>query len=244
MTWTKRSLLAVALGAVLLPAAAQGQVLQGLGLNHPELRDLFVSCPGCADTAVPGAPASVKGAQNGYAPGSVFGRFQGGVPDNQPRVSVYIDSRYPNSGSSPRWTSGDLPGTLLPAFASGGLALVQSTSPYSGIFLQALLYEPDQVKRKTTAKQSSIKLKQNGSIAIRRGTFFSTYQASSVSVLALPDCKAQADIKLSEVSLVANYKMKLRCSGKSTEVESLKQDLAEFFGGKPKNGFDLKGDSP
>ena len=220
-----RSLATLVLATLLYAPAAGAPVFHGLGLDHPGLTDVFVGCPACADTAAIGVTASVKGAQNGSNPGSVIGRFQGGVVPNQARVSFYIGSANPNS-SNTGWTSGDSPGTLAPPFASGALFRVYNTGPLTGPFLQALLYEPDQVTRKTSANKSSIKLKQNGSVAIRQGSVYSSYFASGVSVTKIQDCKAQAEIKFSESEGSAKYKMKLRCSGKSAAVRTAKTVMA------------------
>jgi hypothetical protein len=238
----KRLLFSLALAALLQPVSAGAQVLQGLAIDHPDLRDVYVGCPACSNTAIPGSHVDIKGAANGNAVGDVQGRFQGGVVQAQPRVNFFINSVYPHP-SRTGWDSSEVPGTLAPPFASGALFLLTATSPRSGPFLQALLYEPDQVKRKTSAKQSSITLKQKGSVAIRQGHASSSYNGTSVTTTKIPDCKAQATIKFAEADFTATYKMKLRCSGKSAEVADLKQDLAQYFGGKAKNGFDLSGET-
>ncbi len=212
--------------------------LPGLGLDNPGLADLsFGNYQGF------GAVAAVKGARTGYLTSEVIGRLRAG---QFPATGRPLDYRFPTySGAVPLGSTSQLSDTLVPPFALGVVGLVTyfdtNIGRMFGPFVQAVVYEPDQVKRKGgPGEKARLQMKQNDYLAFRFGQFRGTgfgYPQTLSRGIQIADCKAQVDIKSDPIK-DAPAKMKVKCSGKSAAVEDLKNRLGLILG-KPKSGFSL-----
>lgn len=181
-----------------------------------------------------GPSADVKGTpkdDDGFP--IVRGRLGGGDYS-----SGTLDYRFLNSGSLS--TSGT--STLLPPFANGALfaTTFESGGFRSGRWMQALLYEPDQVKKSTSPSGSKLILKQKGSLGFRVGSFSGTgFNASVNTVFKAPGCKAQANFATKTKAKTGVYKFKVRCGNRTPEEQFVRVQLEALFG-KPRGGFDLQ----
>jgi hypothetical protein len=216
-----------------LPGAAQAVDVPGLGLDQPGLDDLRFGRYGLGETAL------VKGGPNGNATSELVGRLGAGhMPRSSPRQLGY---GFPHTSNDNRNTAYSfLNATLIPVFAKGAVGHATSGGS-SGPFVQAVIYEPDQVKRKgADGAKSRLQIKQKSYVAVRFGRFKGTAGADSVSGgFQVEACKAQVDVKNDpKKSPPGTAKMKFKCSGNSGDVQRIKQALDAIFG-KPKNGFDL-----
>ncbi len=228
--------LAFLLGA---PAASADLSAPGLSLDRDDLRDLDIQCPNITACGSDlrnlqlGAPANVKGAKDpGTTESSLLGRFKGVVaPGNI----------FPSAIGRPAYVGyyGG-PGTLIPPLASGFVRHITDVpSVYIGNFVQALLYEPDQIKRKETRKESRALLKQKSHVAFRWGQTSAGRATSSPDFAFVEKCKAQAEIRQRKSDDSKTYKFKLRCSGNDKSVSEIKDQLELLFG-KRRSGFDLE----
>jgi hypothetical protein len=128
----------------------------------------------------------------------------------------------------------------MPPFANG--ALVHVTSTYSsakGDFVQALLYQPDQVKRSTSSSGSKLLIKQKGSVGFRIGTWDGTGGDSNLhTVIQAPGCKGQASFVTKTKAKSSVYKFKMSCGKKDPKDQQVRDALEAFFG-TPRNSFSL-----
>ncbi len=218
-----------------LPGAAQAIKVPGLGLDNPGLGNF-----GFGGYADQGYYALVKGAKNGTSTSSVMARMKAGHLGG-PRPLSY---GFPTSSGSTPVASSFLSSTLVPPFAAGIIGHVATNPSYSptGPFLQGIIYEPDQVKRKgAPGGKARIQLKQKSYLAFRFGQFQGSGMGASPlegGVIAAK-CKGSADVKIDPSKTPqGSAKLKVKCSGNDTEVVRIKERLAEIFG-KNKSGFDL-----
>ncbi len=240
----RRVLLALLVSGLVAPQARAIDV-PGLGLDNPGLPDLrFGGSYGF------GRKVDVKGANNpkesyGVTAVSQFrGRLLGGVIEGPQFLNYAIPTTV--SGTTATSYTG-LSSTLVPVFALGAVAHATNTSFGTyGPFLQATIYEPDQVKRKG-GKKPRVQLKQNSYLAFRWGQFSGSGLGGLKNLsggLVVPDCKGQADFRQAPTKNPATVKlsgkMKVKCSGKSAEVQEIKGLLQNIFG-KSRSGFDLAG---
>jgi hypothetical protein len=238
-----RSLSAGIAVLALASSSAADFAVPGLSLDREDLADLDIKCDDFIDCGSDlralrlGAPAQVKGAKEpnaSVAPVSdILGRFKGVVaPGN------LFPSPIGGPYSSVSFSGG--PGTLIPPMASGFIRHITNVpSVYVGVYVQALLYEPDQVKRKETSKESRALLKQKSHVGFRWGTT-SNGLPGKTSFDTIKKCKAQAEIRQKKADLGKTYKMKVRCSGNDPDVAAIKARVADILG-KKASGFDLHG---
>ncbi len=230
----------LAMVLVLVPRPGVGVDLPGLQLDHPALADhVWFDDPfGVAAEIKGGNNAPVDGPKSGVI-SEVLGFIQAGQPD----YPVFAYTGFPTTSPFTTGVTAASTSTLLPAFAAG--AIVHATSSnVAGPFLQAVLYEPDSVKRTgSNARKSRTLIKQKSYLAFRFGQFagsgFGGIFGSSVSGgVVLKECKGQLDLRRDAAKGTESARMKVRCSGKSPEVEAVKGRIGTILG-KPKNGFDL-----
>jgi hypothetical protein len=223
----------LALGLLLAPTAAHAQLAApGLGLNRPDLYDEWWDLDGPL-----GYPVGVKGAP----------KTSGGLPalDGFLRGAVHpnVDTGGA-SGTTPPWqtaydgpvsiSSLGLSQTLVPPYASGVVMAAASTGP--GI--QAMLFEPDDVKRKLTKKGSSTQLKQKDQVGFRFLNKTSPSSYSPYPRFTASGCKAQVKFETALDWNSGRGRMKVKCSNKSDNAEDVLGRLEEIFG-KKRSGFDL-----
>ncbi len=176
-----------------------------------------------------GITASVKGVKN--AAGVQTSYIAGGIAGGDP-------GRYPGAwflGDSP--SSRYYPSTLMPPFAHGSVLHQKGVSPATGIFVKALLYQPDQVKRITTASGSKLLLKQKGSVAFRTGNW-SNDTPSTVSSFQAPACRAQANFSRKNKDGANLYRFKVTCGSQGSPEQQVRDALAGVFG-ENRNGFSV-----
>lgn len=222
-----------------LPGVAHAVDAPGLGLDNPGLQDLDLGRYGL------GFVASVKGARLASSPASsdVAGAIKIGKLDDPRNLYVGFPSPY---GNAPTFAAG-LSSTLVPPFAAGAVLHATNGPATQGPFVQAIIYEPDEVKRKgASGEKSRIQLKQKSYVAIRFGRFGGTglnYIPNPTTIfggLQVEACRAQAEITNNpKKTPPIAAKFKVKCSGKSTEVQRVKAALEAVLG-KAKSGFDLK----
>ncbi len=219
----------VALALLLTPALSHAQIAApGLGLNRPDLQDNFWG----PSTGL-GSWLYVKGAKETTGGDqSMYGYLRGGVHPNLasgPTRPTWVSSA-PASISSQGLSS-----TLLPPFATAVLIPYATNVPA----LRAMLFEPDDVKRKANAKGSTLTLKQKDYVGFqlfqRLGSFDSF---SSGSPFSARGCKGQ--VKIEDVTdwSSGRARVKVKCSNKSAEAQTVLDRLLLIWG-KKKSGFDL-----
>jgi hypothetical protein len=232
-----RSILLGLLIAV-VPGTALAVDVPGLGLDNPGLTD-----GGFGNYAGLGSAAAVKGAKTGSEISDVIGRLRGGQLAHTPR---HLDYRFPTFSGAVPISGSQLDATLVPPFALGAVGHVTYVEPSGsyrrqGPFVQAIVYEPDQVKRKAgPGTKSRLQLKQKSHLAFRFGQFGGTGNGYPIFLsrgVQIRDCRALFDVKV-DPGKGGTAKMKVKCSGKSAGVEDLKNRLGLILG-KKKSGFDL-----
>jgi hypothetical protein len=226
--------LAAPLGlALLLLAGNAGAQLAapGLGLSRPDLADVSFS----------DYFGEVKGAKIRASVAS-FVTLRGILAANagsQSAQPVCIANCFDGSPSF-------LGETLVPPRAAGGIFV---TAVIGTVYLRAELFEPDKVKRKSSAKEDRVQLKQSKGVGIMLDlginipTTYSTYYIASVE-----GCKAQADIRVPKTGTTQTGRFKLSCKKDALDAfldnfapftpESLPDFLASV-GLKPKLAFDV-----
>jgi hypothetical protein len=236
----KKLILALLIAA--LPGSSQAVDIPGMGLNHPGLDDFSFGQNG------PGRVVSVKGQKDPkYAntTSHVRGFLKAGVPESPAKLYATFPTSYGNTGTGSPPT---LTNTLIPTHAAGIAGHITNTSSGGiGPMLQAIIYEPDQVKRKGSGRdgaKSRLQIKQKSHVAFRFGRFRGTFEIPMVSGgITAEKCKAQVDIKRDpNKSPPGRSKFKVKCSGSDPEVMRIKARLLEIFK-KNRSGFDLDGTS-
>ncbi len=223
---------ALALVAALIPSGVHAIDVPGLGLDHPGLEDHFFGFYGDL-----GRYAYVKGAPTGSAPSGLLGHLK---VVQMPRAAYALSYGWP-------WASSDiLSSTLVPVFAAGAVGHNTGGGGYlRGPFAQAILYEPDHVKRKGgPGEKSRLQLKQKSYLAFRFGQFAGTGGGVADTISAtvvLESCKAQVDSRNdpSKPAPTGSARMKVKCSGKGAPVQSVRDRLGAIFG-KSKSGFEVR----
>ncbi len=228
--------------AVGLPSGASAQLdVPGLALDHPELSDLQVGVS-YGSSGSPyghlGAPASVRGVKPAGT-GTVVGHLKAG---QVPKTSYLLFPALPTSPYGGNTAKEYYLPTLMPPFAAGAVGQLPSTG--SGPFVQAILYEPDQVKRTgRPAARSKLLLKQKSYLAFRLGQFTSGGVPNPISgAVVVPSCKATAVLRRDAADLDGDNTqatMKVACGGSSTQAQRIKDALEVVFG-KPAKGFKLE----
>jgi hypothetical protein len=228
--------LALCAALILVPAAARALDVPGLGLDREDLEDLYVGRYGL------GAPAIVKGAPNGWETGSVRGAVKGG---QLPRTDFSLYNAFPAGSTASYDTSSHASSvivTLAPAFAAGVIGRVDSASKHSGRFVQAIIYEPDRVKRSTQAGgRTRIQIAQRSHLAFRFGQFQGTgFRPGRIAGgLLARGCKAAVDLRRdSRKEPDTRIRMKVRCRGGEAKTQRVKDEVNAILG-RNGNGFDV-----
>jgi hypothetical protein len=217
-----------------LGPAVQAQTYEGLGLNHPALSDDYF---GDDWVSGPFATASSPNAEaKGLGPGASTVAFaRGGIRAGLEEPYIATSGGAVNFGSRVE--------TLLPPFADG--FIFGYTSGTLGLWIEGHLYEPDLVKRKTSASsgKSRVVLKQKSFVAIRMGAFDGSVRTSSPDFAYVQRCKGQADIRTDPPKGVRTVKLKVSCKGNEAIVQTIKTQLTAILD-KPKSAFELVGSQP
>ncbi len=243
----KALLAALVLAAV--PGAAQAIDVPGLGLDNPALEDVHFDASGFF-----GRIARVKGVDNAfdYEPGRdyAFGYMKAGQLPRLPHRYVFYT--FPTEFGSHTPSTSKLSQTLVPIFAHGMVGKVDLETGIGpnrfGPFLQAIVYEPDQIKRKgAPGEKTRLQFKQKSWVAVRLGRFNGSGHPFGITSLSgglqIEGCRAQVDLRNdpSKTAPTGTAKMKVKCSGKGNEVQRVRNKLEEILG-KAKSGFDLNAD--
>ncbi len=226
----------LALLLLVLPAPASAQIVApGLALDRADLRDDST----LMDTTY------VDPRAKGPSGSQVFGLIgaAGPYPGSMPAslcIAGCTNTILGSSAGSPVVLSN----TLRPASAMGLVAL---SATYGMV---AALYEPDSLKR-TPLKQgkSRIQLRQKDYVGIREVYLGPSFTALDPMV-ALPGCKAQFDLRTDTKKGLQTARFKLSCNPElleealeDEEIEARQALFARLFG-KPRIGFDLRGERP
>ncbi len=218
------------------PTLARAVVdVPGAALDNPGVQDLHVGFYYRL-----GRVAEVKGAPPPNSVSDVRGNIKGGFVNQ----GVQWDTVFPYFVPPEPSPIGAL---ALPLPVAQGAVGINTTAlnPGDGLFLQAIIYEPDQVRRKGDGtKSAQVKIQQKKHVAVRWGRFLGSGQNISQEQsigggTRYEDCRAQLDLKRranKTPDTVARFKFK--CSGNSPEVQQIKMLLTTIFG-KSRNGFDL-----
>lgn len=145
-----------------------------------------------------------------------------------------------------------LPETLLPPFVSGYIAIGIGGLGGGNLGFGAQIFEPDQLKRKATSKESRAQLKQKDFVAIFLRGQYTLGGATSYFMGVVEGCKAQAELRDTIPSDVRTGKFKVSC--KKDALDEALQDiglannssselarLLGLAGLKKKTAFDLQG---
>jgi hypothetical protein len=128
--------------------------------------------------------------------------------------------------------------TRVPAFAYG---VAEKGGIGTAHYVAASLWEPDQVKRKASAKSSSVKIKQKAYVMLIEGEFTSASPGYTFKSWALEGCKGQAAVKTTDAKQTS--KLKVSCSKKAidslapVDAARLRARLAVIGLKKPKLDF-------
>jgi hypothetical protein len=220
----------IGLATLLLPAAAGAQLAApGLGLNRPDFFDDFAG----SSSYYLGQEALLKGVKTvTFTYGRRVGAIQGGVWPQTAGSALNPASIITGLGGT------TLSSTLLPPFASG--AAVRDNGG-NGSFIRAMLFEPDQVKRKGKNGKFRLTLKQKKYVGIKRGAWTNpamTYNTYS-NMGAVEGCKAQADFRWDENKGEGSRRFKVSCKS-GPGADSIADYFENQLGLKPKAKFDLE----
>ncbi len=223
-----KKLLAI-LSLIALPglAAAQSQYLPAVDLDNPELGDFAFG------NSYRGVVGEVKGEPNGTDQGEWIGNLGASIGRDGPDRIYY---------GFPALLSKDASSWLVPSWAKGAVGVRTSPTFLVGPFVQAIIYEPDRVKRtKGFQTKGKATLKQNSWVAVRWGIFSGDSRTSAISGAARYEaCKASFDLKFSpQKTPPAQARMKFKCSGNDPATKEIKDVLEGLFA-KRTSGFEVR----